>query len=551
MADLSGFISNNGGGSQQMGQGLAYVLPESRTGQYAMQLAQEHTAQLRADALFRQKQQQQLEAQYQDDLNKQKLPEYWAAAGKPINDNYNQWLKKAADYHATTGRNPFNNPEYQKEFNDKVLLPARQSKELEQGIGKLLPLVAADNEGHYTEESKNTVNQYVDGVMKNPLDYLGKPLPQLAGTPSGIQDLFKLIKPVSVQHDDGTTSISVPDVSKMKEQAYALSHDPRWNNLKASKYGINNDLPDFAVYNQEGKRVWYTNPKFTSDKADAILANPNDPVNAEVIAKLGITDEDPYKKEKLQTFIAKQNQGMGTFISDVGRYGNSIEGIKKNVTPDRWREHYDYALAHPKKTTTTDDGGADPVDLNIPYGTPSPTGAQPNVNVKGFIPISIPSKNLAGIAAYNLTDGTKNEVLAPSDNYSIVGIGNYPFIKKGAMKDASLDESIAQPDFIKNHPDKVEYKPMLHIKSKLSPDEGGGDADHLIPDNRLPANIKNNKAVKQALQNFKPAGSTPAATKTNTGEVQYKGKTYKMDAVQKAATASGMSVKEYLKAIGG
>jgi len=509
---LDGFISNNGGGSQNIGQGLAYVLPESRTAQYAMQLAQQHTAELRQQALLRRQQQQQLEAQYQGDLNKQKLPEYWAAAGKPINDNYNQWLKKAADYHATTGRNPFNNPEYQKEFNDKVLLPARQSKELETGISKLLPLVAADNEGHYTEDSKNQVNQYVDGVLKSPMDYLGKPLPQLAGTPSGIQDFVKLIKPVSVQNDDGTTSITKPDTSAMMAQAYELAHDQRWNNLKATKYGINNDLPDFGVYNQQGKRVFYTNPKFTSDKADAILANPNDPVNAEVITKLNITPDDQFAKEKLQSFIAKQNAGMGTFISDVGRYGNSIVSQKKNVTPDRFYEHYNYSLAHPKKTSAGDEEVAEPIDLNIPYGNPSPEGVQPSVDVKGFIPISIPPKNLAGVAAYNLTNGTKNEVLKPSNNYSIVGAGNYPFIKKGVLKDPALEQTVAQPNFIKKHPDKVEYKPMLHVKSKLTADEGGGDEEHLIPDDRLPANVRNSKSVKQALQNFRPAAKTSTKT---------------------------------------
>jgi len=355
MAVAPGFIGNATDG---IGQGLAFVLPQSNTEKYAMQLGQQHAADLRNAALQQQKQQQLLQAQYQKDLAAQKLPEYWAQAGKPINDQWNQYLTDAAAYQAKTGRSPFGNPEFEQRKND-ILLKARQSKELEQSIGKLLPMVAADHDNRFTEDSKQQVNQFVQGALAKPTDYFGKPAPQLQGTPSGIDDFNKLIKPVHIEQGNGTVKTIVPDTSSMMQQAYVNSADPRWNNLKKTKYGIDPELGDIgSVYDKNGKRVWYTNAQATDHIAQQMLDNPTEAHNAEVLTKLGIAPGDTYAKEKLQAAITKQNAGYGQFISDAGKYGTSLVNKSRVVTPDKYNEHlwdkYRFDQAHPAEDDDRD-----------------------------------------------------------------------------------------------------------------------------------------------------------------------------------------------------
>lgn len=177
---------------------------------------------------------------------------------------------------------------------------------------------------------------------------------------------------------------------------------------------------------------------------------------------------------------------------------------------DSYYDHRTFMINNPIPKGESENVSAQPQDLNIRYGS----GGKANVNVKGFIPISIPAKNFGGSTAYNLTDGTQNEVLQPSDNYSIVGVGNYPFVKGVSSR---VDGSIAQPDFAKRSPDKVEYKSMVHVKSKGTAEEG--DVDHLVDYSKLPENIKNSKSVKAALSNFKPIATETKQTPSTSGMV--------------------------------
>lgn len=322
MAYTDGYTGNATSG---IGQGLAFVLPESKAVSYAMQLSQQHAAELRAEQLRKQQLQQQQEQQYQQQLMQQKVPEYWSKVGQAINDNFNKWTQDAAAYHAKTGLSPFSNPEFIKRYNDQILLPARQSKEVENQYTGLLAKVAADTDNKYTEESKKAVADWVAAMDKNPTSVIGKPAPQLVGTPSGIQDFYKTIKPVFQKNNDGTWDTKTADVSAMMNQAYLQSNDPKWNSIKRDQYGIDPSLGDIgSVYNDKGKRVWYTNPTAVGHIADQILENPTEPHNVEILTKAGIDPTENYAKEKLQTIIAKQNAGYGKLITDAGKYGQSL-----------------------------------------------------------------------------------------------------------------------------------------------------------------------------------------------------------------------------------
>lgn len=178
--------------------------------------------------------------------------------------------------------------------------------------------------------------------------------------------------------------------------------------------------------------------------------------------------------------------------------------------PDRFYEHY--AFSHKDDNTRAEQ----PVDQSIPYNN-----GKSNVQIKGYVPLSIPNKNFAGNVAYNLTTGQRDQPLESSDSYSVVGVGNTPFIKAGYLKNPKLEGSVAQPDWVKANPNGVELRPMVHVKKKLPTDEGGGTEDYLIDYNKLPQNVKNSKPVRQALGNFRPAGSnqqvSTAKTSTDTG----------------------------------
>lgn len=163
----------------------------------------------------------------------------------------------------------------------------------------------------------------------------------------------------------------------------------------------------------------------------------------------------------------------------------------------KFKRNRQYIIDHPTRDATATIP-SQPTDFTQPYGN-----GKSNVNVKGYVGISIPAKNFAGVPAYNLTDGTKSEVLQPSDSYSMVGVGNYPFINIHVKNSKGNDMygTIAQPDYAKANPNNIAYKPMVHVKSKGSADEG--DVDHLIDYSKLPENIKNSKSVRSALANFK------------------------------------------------
>lgn len=326
MADVtgSGFMGDATGG---IGQGLAFVLPEGKAPTYAMQLAQTHAAQL--TELAKQKNLQTLKAQnqYEQDFKEQKLPEAFAPFDKQISDRQNKWLEDAAKSYATTGKNPFNDPEFMARHNTDVLVPARQSKELGQNYTKLRAIAETDPSNKYTKESKKSVIDFEEKMKADPMSVLDKPLPQLVESPATVDDLVKALKPTT-------------DSSNNKAQVFsAIAGDPKWQNILKG-YGYNSDLPDFGVYTDpthpNGKRVWYTNPAFTWHQADLILDTPDDARNKAILDKIGIHPGDQYAREKLQHAISDQNAAMGKAVSEIGsRMDNMIDPEKQQQITDQ------------------------------------------------------------------------------------------------------------------------------------------------------------------------------------------------------------------------
>jgi|SRR5579863_485565 len=328
------YTAGNIGDQTGIGQGLAFVLPDGKAGAYAMQLAQTHAQQLQDMVRQKQAAQAKLNEQYQKDFKDQQLPAAFAPFDKELNDRFNKWLQKGAAQFAQTGKNPYNDPDFMKEYNSDVLTPARQSQELGQNYTKLRATAETDPGNKYTKASKQAVIDYEKTIKDDPFKALTQPLPQLEETPASADDLVKTLKATSVKTDDGTWETKGPDSSSHKAQAFAaLVGDDKWHPLLKS-YGYNPDLPDFGVYSDPksptGKRVWYTNPTFTGHMADQILESPEDPKSQRILQTLGIDIKtDKFAREKLQHAISDQNEAMGRAVTDISTRKDAEVPVEK------------------------------------------------------------------------------------------------------------------------------------------------------------------------------------------------------------------------------
>ncbi len=146
-------------------------------------------------------------------------------------------------------------------------------------------------------------------------------------------------------------------------------------------------------------------------------------------------------------------------------------------------------------------------------GVPAPVSTIPyangkaSVNAKNFVPVSLPNKNFAGAEAIDLDAGKRVKALDPSDDYSIVGAGDYPVFKKGTNGAGNL----VQPDGETKFANSIEHKRFLQVQQK-GKFEGDQPKHYLIPYDKLPANIANQKDVRTALKNF---NSTPVYNSGN------------------------------------
>jgi hypothetical protein len=254
---------------------------------------------------------------------------------------------------------------------------------------------------------------------------------------------------------------------------------------------------------------------------DYIQGNPRE---REQLATQGILPGTPVMEEYISDLAQKQTQARKKFDNEVealvAASASDLDLFKKQVPfkdPNEMTEYQKQQLALSRQrenrmAATAAGKGSDneaetPRNVNIQYKADDPSA---NVDVKDYVGLSVPAKSFVGLPTYNLSSGSRSEKLNPSVDAKVVGVGNFPIIKRGALKG-----QIAQPNFEKEHPDYVEGEAMVHIKEPV-PGNPGAYTDKLIPYSALPANVKNSKAVKEALGNFKPASNKPASAKPAT-----------------------------------
>lgn len=180
---------------------------------------------------------------------------------------------------------------------------------------------------------------------------------------------------------------------------------------------------------------------------------------------------------------------------------------------DQYESRYDYdylgGAVQPRvgRDDDDDDNYNYPVELNIPFaqGTDKPGF----VKVKDYTKLPLSNQNFAGSEYIDMSTGAPaTGVLDSSNDYEVVGVGNFPIIVKDFnYKGKKLKGTLAQPDFIEKNPNAVQEKPMVHVQKKSY----GTVKNLLIPYDRLPRS----KKVNKGLSNFTPAsGGSSAPTKT-------------------------------------
>ncbi len=495
------------GNQTGIGQGLAYVLPQSRAEGYALQLAQDESKQLASAAAAQLKRQQAVQDSIGKQFSAQKLPALWSPYNSVVADNSAQWQQKAAQFNASTGKSPFTDPELMKEYNTKVNGLAQQSKDLGTKYGKLYSAAVADAGNKYTPESVKAVLDFEEDIKKDPMGALNKKLPELKLQPASFNDFAKLIKPVSDTKQTGTLdTVRANRESHIDQTLNTLMSNPeKWGGMALEQFGLDLTKPTYPVVGKNGRKVYPTNDATVATLVDGIIASPNEGV--ETFAEFGVDPADQFAKEKLVDAIKKQNQGIGKILTQSADLADSKVSTKTAVSYDaRNQQRADARLAKSESRGGASSNVGEVQQITIPYGK-GKGNERGVVEFDEYVPISLSKKNFAGAEYIDLKTGKPGGKLSSSNDYEVVGVGNAPIITKGNFKGA-----VSQPNFANSNPDAVQRKPIIHVQTPATANTPA--KDYFVPYDRLPENVKNSKSVREALVNFKPA--TPAQTKTAT-----------------------------------
>jgi hypothetical protein len=203
------------------------------------------------------------------------------------------------------------------------------------------------------------------------------------------------------------------------------------------------------------------------------------------------------------------------YSRELGKQPTNEELTNYIMDKYKTKHSFDY-VGEPLDLKEPKSGGGEnifsqPIELNIPFA--QETKAPGSLNVKDYVKLPLSKQNFAGSGYIELATGKPSStVLESSNDYEVVGVGNFPFIKKGSVTDKSLEGALSQKTFAEKNPNAIELKPMVHVQRNTAK---GQKEDLLIPYDRLPASSK----VKKGLTNFTPASGSkptpgvPAATR--------------------------------------
>lgn len=532
----------------QAGTGAAFILPNEslaanrllETIDYNQQIAQRN-------ALLKQQAAQQLAKSYQDNIFKAKNgqlfnSELMGLAQKHIQQGID-YAKQGWDIYNPNPNNPAQMKAYEQYMSDRARLNNLQQvrEKIEADFNQDNDTLAKAQAGLYDPYYTKQQHDFLANTSLQDIVSRGLQLPRIREAFDAEKNIFSKADPVTYE-DSRVVGNQKIDNRKFLD-------------IPTRRNAIN------TISSSLGGKEWFQRQTGLSvekaqllpDKLDDIKKFNNDfykstPQGQQVLVQNGITDlnSDAYKN-----FIEQQSaldyQGkkaangiINTYIDRARAKAN--EFLK--VNPDfslrdqqlqeqrNYREQVRFNERNQDKSTGS---AAQPTDISIPYNEGNAT-----VNARGYIPVSIPKKNFAGVPAYDLTSGQTLPQLQSSGDYSIVGVGNFPFISNPNAKDNlgnTLNGTVAQPNYQKQNPNSVKERAMIHVQS-IDPVTKMTN-DYLIDYNKLPQNVKNSKSVKEALSNFVPAKEQSSQLQQPAKKVIYRSQ------IASKAKAAGYSINEY------
>lgn len=493
--DTGGFVGDQPG----MGQGLSYVLPQSRTVGYFMQLANEMAQQNRDDAAAAAAAQQKQNELYAQRLYNEKTPQVASEFTKALQPKFDAHLQNMVNYHATTGQDPYSNPDLIKERNDNQALADSTQGLHTHAIA--LGTALADKSKNYTPESAKAVQSALNEYGENPTAYLpsmgGKLFPQLQQRDMDMNDATKLGHPVPLVSQSNGYTITAPNTHSHIVQGQQILTQPEFAPLMQKKYGVDPNVGDvFGQPSPTGGTIYPTDAPTVNAIADHILQNAAQPHYAATLQAAGIDPTDPHAKDKLTELATKQNLGYGRALTDFSKnldakveqkkvrdYGEERLGISEaNLTLAQQR----LALQQEKeaKKGNTNNATQPLPDFSIPYNTNAEDNGFP-LHAKNFVPLATAGKEFAGTPDIDVANGGKTTGPATSIQGKIAGVGDFPVFKS--------DGTPVQQQYV-GKPNTA-YRRMVLIEDK--------DGQHYLLDyNKLPANTKNSKPIREALGIF-------------------------------------------------
>lgn len=339
--DIGGFEGDQTG----MGQGLAYVLPQSRTVGYFMQLANEKAQQRRDDAAALAEKQQKRNELYAQDLYNTKTPDVASEYSKYMQPKFTSYLDDAAAYNAKTGDDAFRTPAFVQRRND-LISEANDTQEQHKAVTALATQIA-DKSKNYTPESKRAGMEYVNAYFNDPVGNFRKPPPTLVERDLDLNDAVKLGHATANVRSAGGYTITEPNTHNHVVQGQAILSQPEFSPY-LEQNGINSKVGDsFGQPNGHGGTIYPTDTPTVNAIADHIIQNASQPHFAATLQAAGIDPADPHAKDKLTELVQRQNAGYGKVLGEFrDRLNANIETKKvPDYNPERieqgWQRIFD------------------------------------------------------------------------------------------------------------------------------------------------------------------------------------------------------------------
>lgn len=503
--DLSGFEGNETGN----GQGLAYVLPQSRSVGYFMQLANEKAQETRDNAAALQQQQQKANEQNAQDFYNYHTPKIANEYTQWMQPQLNSYVKDAADFNAKTNGDYFRTPQGVQRRNDlETTANATQEKHLQM---TQYATQIADRSKNYTPESKQAGIDYVNGYAKDPVNSLYTSPPPLIERDLDLNDAIKLGHATADVSSQNGYTITAPNRHNHIVQGQAILSQPEFAPYLQSQ-GINPTVGDIGgIPNGTGGTVYPTDAPTVNTIADHIIQNAGQPHYAQTLAAAGIDPNDPHAKDKLTDLVTRQNSGYGKVLSGFAdRLDANVEQKKvPDYNPERieqgWMRIQDaeerHADAMAKKAKNN--AAIDPQDISsVPYATNNQdSGGGFNINARNFVPVKSSDVPFGANPDIDLTNGGKPQNLSPLSKFSIAGVGDFPLYKTSSGDIQAGTPVSAKTEDANNKYGQVNYKRMVVLEGK-DPNDNTKTVNYLMDYNKIPANVKNAKSFQEAVSKF-------------------------------------------------